>query len=180
MKGLLQLSRVVVFCSPNLPRKLQHLTYLKMICLALEFASIIQHPLLLISLKVMSIPPCAVFSWHCLIRSSVKVPYLDNWMTWVKLMFKLLFVSLPLTLRTFFSSTKESSEYNLLFCFSFATFLLLAKPSELNSSANALFCATLISFFPTISISIMPRNCSNVPVCWCSTVVSLLGKAFLK
>ena len=94
-------------------------------------------------------------------------------------MFELLFVSLPPTLRTCFSSTKGSSKYNLLFCFSFATFLLLVKPSQLNSSANALFCATLINFFPAISISTMLRSCSNVPVCWCSTVVSLFGKAFL-
>ena len=117
-----------------------------MICLVLQF---IQYPLLLISLRVMALPPFAVFSWHHLIKSSVTVPFLHNRIGWVQLLFKLLFLSLPPPCRTWSSSRKGSSEYNLLICLPFATLLFFAELSELISSANALFCAILIIFSPS-------------------------------
>ena len=52
----------------------------------LELASIIQYSLPLISLRVMSLPPCAVFSWHHLIRSSVRAPFMGNRIEWVQLL----------------------------------------------------------------------------------------------
>ena len=36
-----------------------------------------------------------------------------------------------------------------------------------------------LSFFPTASISAILRHCSDVPSYWCSSVLSLFGKAFL-
>ena len=47
-------------------------------------------------------------------------------------MFKLLFLILPPTRKTWSSSTTGSSNYDLLFCLTFANFLLFAEPSELS------------------------------------------------
>ena len=97
---------------------------------------------------------------------------------WVQLLFKLLFLSLPPTHKTWSSSRKESSEYYLLFSLAFATFLLFTEPSGLISSANAPLCAISIIFFPAISIWAILRSCSDVPICWWSYVLSLFGKVF--
>ena len=120
---------------------------LKIICVVLEFASIIQYPLLLISPspKVISLPPCAVLSWHHFIKSSVTVPFLRNRIGWVQLLFKLLLLSLPHTYKTWSSPTKGSNEYNLLFCLAFGSFYCLLNLLSF-SSANALLCAIVVFF----------------------------------
>ena len=152
---------------------------LKIICVVLEFASIIQYPLLLISPspKVIPLPPCAVLSWHHFIKSSITVPFLGNRIGWVQLLFKLLLLSLPRTYKSWSSSTKGSNEYNLLFCLTFGSFYCLLNLLSF-SSANALLFAIVV-FFPPISISAMLRSCSDVPICGCSSVLSLFGMAFL-
>ena len=78
------------------------------------------------------------------------------------------------------SSVSINSEEStwLLLCFTFVTFLLFTEPSGLISSASAPVCAFLIIFFQAISVIAILRRWSDIPICLCSYVLTLLGKVF--
>ena len=61
----------------------------------------------------------------------------------------------------------------------FDTFSLFAEPGEVTSSANALFFAILIIFFPETSISAILRSYSDSPICCTSFSSFLFGKSIL-
>lgn len=166
---ILSYGKLAIFCSANMQRKFLHL---------LQFVQIIQYLLLLISFKVMYLLSYVVFSWHHISRSLVTVPFLTNGVRWVKLFWKLLFLSLPPARKTWSSLTKEYSEFKFLFCLTFATLSLILESNECISSANSLFCAILIIYISATLISTVLRSCSDFPIWWLSFASSFFGKSF--
>lgn len=108
---------------------------------------------------------------------------LNDRIGWVQLFFKLLFLSVTSKRKTRSSSKNWSNEFNLQLCLTFVTSSLFAEPSKLIFSTNALFYGIFIIFFLATSILAILRNCSEIPICWCSSgsflFRRLLGKVVL-